>query len=63
MLQKFQVTVAKEEADRVDTLRYSYQKLTRQAVSLFELHWRYAKVFITLLYDTIKNFVLMTFVF
>ncbi|XP_033641432.1 dynein heavy chain 8, axonemal-like [Asterias rubens] len=31
MLQKFQVNVAKEEADRVDTLRYSYQKLTRQA--------------------------------
>ncbi|XP_072165822.1 dynein axonemal heavy chain 8-like [Diadema setosum] len=34
MLQKFQVAVPKEEADRVDTLRYSFQKLSRQASSV-----------------------------
>ncbi|XP_070548103.1 dynein axonemal heavy chain 8-like [Ptychodera flava] len=31
MLAKFQVSVAKEEADRVDTLRYSFQKLISSA--------------------------------
>ncbi|XP_077985364.1 dynein axonemal heavy chain 8-like [Glandiceps talaboti] len=32
MLAKFQVSVAKEEVDRVDTLRYSFQKLVSRAV-------------------------------
>ncbi|XP_030832172.1 dynein heavy chain 8, axonemal [Strongylocentrotus purpuratus] len=33
MLQKFQVSVPREEANRVDSLRYSFQKLSRQASS------------------------------
>ncbi|XP_063956179.1 dynein axonemal heavy chain 8-like [Lytechinus pictus] len=34
MLQKFQVSVPREEANRVDSLRYSFQKLSRQASSV-----------------------------
>ncbi|XP_071944819.1 dynein axonemal heavy chain 8-like [Antedon mediterranea] len=34
LLQKFQVTVPREEIERVDSLRYSFQKLSRQAVKV-----------------------------
>lgn len=34
MLQDFGVTVAKEENDKVDSLRYSFQKLMTKAVSI-----------------------------
>ena len=33
MLNKFEVSVAREEVDGVDTLRYSFEKLLAQAVS------------------------------
>lgn len=34
MLNRFEVSVAREEVDGVDTLRYSFEKLLAQAVSL-----------------------------
>ena len=33
MLNRFEVSVAREEVDGVDTLRYSFEKLLSQAVS------------------------------
>ena len=39
MLQKFNVSVSKEEADKVDTLRYSFQKLSHQAVRKVVIKW------------------------
>ena len=33
MLNRFEVSVAREEEDGVDTLRYSFEKLLSQAVS------------------------------
>ena len=33
MLNKFEVSVAREEVEGVDTLRYSFEKLLTQAVS------------------------------
>lgn len=33
MLNRFEVSVAREEVDGVDTLRYSFEKLLAQAVS------------------------------
>ena len=33
MLNKFEVAVAREEVERVDSLRYSFEKLLTQAVS------------------------------
>ena len=33
MLNKFEVSVAREEVEGVDTLRYSFEKLLAQAVS------------------------------
>ena len=36
MLNRFEVSVAREEIDGVDTLRYSFEKLLAQAVSVNE---------------------------
>lgn len=38
MLYAFGVSVPKEETDKVDTLRYSFEKLLLQAVSIFCMH-------------------------
>lgn len=44
MLNDFEVTISKEENDRVDSIRYSFQKLMRSAVSLFSGLTMYIKL-------------------
>jgi len=34
MLNKYQISAAKEEIERVDTLRFQYEKLQSKAVSI-----------------------------
>ena len=45
LLSKFGVKVSKEEADRVDTFRYSFEKLLSQAVSKYSIN-KYFSVYV-----------------
>ena len=48
MLNRFEVSVAREEVDGVDTLRYSFEKLLSQAVSKSCKYHNYIVVAITI---------------
>ena len=57
MLNKHDLPVAREEAERVDTLRYSWQKLQVQAVEVSSHLLVIQPNFKTELIDNVKDFI------
>jgi hypothetical protein len=41
---KYQISVAKEETEMVDTMRFAWQKLNTSAVSLYTGEWGHIKL-------------------
>ena len=61
MLNRYELLVAKEESERVDTLRYSWQKLQSLAVNICGRNFASKSVIVYLIMEALHLFYVLYF--